>query len=298
MITKWEIIPYPSEKYPDRYKVNIGCDYTDLKKIMDFYSKRCGLPWKSKGAEFSFSFYIYKMTPFGVEEFENKIKELQGMAESSSGAQDTSGKSVSGPDGKKISSSFFQESRQSVSPPRTAKKQATTEEIKVAKELSSIIDFDVFEPEKLEGIEMEKGTPSSTNIETEIKKDLPSEQKTISVGIIFRSGQEELPKIIEDNLIRSVAGKKLKYKIKIVFAKGFLVFSENDINDAIAQCREKNASSVIIAGEPKLAEVLHEALNSAGIFTEHINTTDVNKKSLYFNIATSIILSQTGRKEK
>ncbi|MFA5779435.1 MAG: hypothetical protein WC947_04810 [Elusimicrobiota bacterium] len=332
MIIKWEIIPYPSEKYPDRYKVNIKCDYVDLKKIMDFYGKRCGLPWKSKSAEFSFSFYIYKMSPKGVEEFENKIKELQSASVSvspppitgeikvptssrdvspvvqASEDQGSSGKSKISPACEKPDSFFSQghtglsahsEPRASVFPPRSSKKQPTSEELKIAKEISAIIDFDVFEPEKLEAIEIKKETgvtPSSTNIEAEIKKDLPSEQKTILVGLIFRSGQEEFSKIIEDNLLKSVAGKKLKYKIKVIFAKGFLVFSKDDINDAIALCEEKNVSSVIIAGESKLAEVLHEALNSAGIFTEHINTTDVNKKSLYFNIATSIILSESGKK--
>ncbi|MDO8734383.1 MAG: hypothetical protein Q7K21_04420 [Elusimicrobiota bacterium] len=343
MIIKWEIIPYPSEKYPDRYKVNIGCDYADLKKIMDFYGKRCGLPWKSKSAEFSFSFYIYKMSPRGVEEFENKIKELQSASVSVSPPaiieekkvptscrdaetsvqsleiQDTSGKSEDGPGARvreKTDNLFFRpEPRSSVFPPRSSKKQPTNEEIKVAKEISAIIDFDVFEPEKLEAIEIKKENkeqeigkevtpvPVSAPViqdekSEEIKAVLPSEQNTISVGIIFRSGQEEFSKIIEDNLLKSVAGKKLKYKIKVIFAKGFLVFSQDDITDAITLCKEKNVSSVIIAGESKLAEVLHELLNSAGIFTEHINTTDVNKKSLYFNIATSIILSETGKKRE
>ncbi len=354
MIIKWEIIPYPSEKYPDRYKVNIKCDYADLKKITDFYGKRCGLPWKSKSADFSFSFYIYKMTPKGVEEFENKIKELQSVSEapppspitgekkieavpvvqapeghvgSGDRRESLGGKSKTFPAGEKPDSFFSQgheglsartEPRASVFPPRSSKKQATSEEIKIAKELSSIIDFDVFEPEKLEGIEIKKEIISQDKViepkiekeetvfkpsaiesterrsaEVTPKKESSSEQRTISVGIIFRSGQEELPRIIEDNLLRSIAGKKLKYKIKVVFSKGFLVFSKDDINDAIAECKEKNAFSVIIAGEPKLAEVLHEELNSAGIFTEHINTTDVNKKSLYFNIATSIILAET-----
>ena len=339
MIIKWEIIPYPSEKYPDRYKVNIRCDYADLKKIMDFYGKRCGLPWKSKSAEFSFSFYIYKMSPKGVEEFENKIKELQSVSEAVALPQipgekkievspvvqvsedkGSSGKSKAFPVSEKPDSFFSQghkglsahsEPRASVFPPRSSKKQPTNEEIKIAKEISAIIDFDVFEPEKLEAIEIKKenkeqeikkaATPEHVSAPVakkseEIKTVLPSEQRTISVGIIFRSGQDEFSKIIEDNLLKSVAGKKLKYKIKVVFAKGFLVFSKDDINDAIALCKEKNVSSVIIAGESKLAEVLHEALNSAGIFTEHINTTDVNKKSLYFNIATSIILSETGKK--
>jgi len=299
MITKWEMIPYPSEKYPERYKVNIQCEYADLKKIMDFYGKRCGLPWKSKSAEFSFSLYIYKMTPGGVEEFENKIKDLQSVTvsvpppiageEKGSPAEDHGGlgKSKTFPVPEKPDGFFSQdqstrsETRASVFPPRSSRKQATPEEIKIAKEISAIIDFDVFEPEKLDGLE--------------IKKDLQSEQRTILVGIVFRSGQEEFSKIIEDNLLRSVAGKKLKYKIKVTFAKGFLVFSKDDIDDAIALCKEKNVSSVITAGESKLAEVLHEALNSAGIFTEHINTTDVNRKSLYFNIATSIILSETGK---
>ncbi|MBI5573413.1 MAG: hypothetical protein HY919_02510 [Elusimicrobia bacterium] len=290
MINKWEIIPYPSEKYPDRYKVNISCDYADLKKIMDFYGKRCGLPWKSKSAEFSFSFYIYKMSPKGVEGFENKIKELQSRAESPQIIE-------------RFAKKTDREIRSSVFPPRSSKKQATSEELKIAKEISAIIDFDVFEPEKLEAIEIKK-----ENKEQEIKKGEEPvsvsatiiqekseriEQRTISVGIVFRSGQNESSKIIEQNLLRSVAGKKLKYKIKVVFAKGFLVFSKDDINDVIAECYEKNVSSVIIAGESKLAEVLHETLNSAGIFTEHINTTDVNKKSLYFNIATSIILAET-----
>lgn len=392
MIIKWEIIPYPSEKYPDRYKVNIRCDYADLKKIMDFYGKRCGLPWKSRTAEFSFSFYIYKMSPKGVEEFENKIKELQFTSDSvsqsqvtgekevptsdisqvppsvvqASEGQDNSGKSKAFHVSEKSGSFFSQgraklpahaEPRASAFPPRSSKKQATSEEIKIAKEISEIIDFDVFEPEKLEAIEIKKenkeqdvqkiphnfakketpaedrtliigkaddmpareftvspaggGTNAALHsVASVVKKqegikkdlpggedvrDLPPEQSTISVGIIFRSGQEELSKIIEDNLLKSVAGKKLKYKIKVVFAKGFLVFSKDDIDDAIALCKEKDVSSVIVAGESKLAEVLHELLNSAGIFTEHINTTDVNKKSLYFNIATSIILSESGR---
>lgn len=346
MIIKWEIIPYPSEKYPDRYKVNIRCDYTDLKKIMDFYGKRCGLPWKSKSAEFSFSFYIYKMSPKGVEEFENKIKELQSASEAvappqilgekitevspvvqASEGHGSSGKSKAFPVSEKPDSFFSQghkgvsvhsEPRASVFPPRSSKKKATSEEIKIAKEISAIIDFDVFEPEKLEGIEIKKEIISQDKViepkiekeetvfkptppkvpEVTLKKEPSSEQSMIFVGIIFRSGQDEFSKIIEENLLRSVAGKKLKYKIKVVFAKGFLVFSKDDINDAIAECKEKNVSSVIIAGESKLAEVLHEVLNSAGIFTEHINTTDVNKKSIYFNIATSIILSETGRKKE
>lgn len=272
MIEKWEIIPYPSEKYPDRYKINVKCDYADLKKIADFYGNQCGLPWKSKFADFNFSFYIYKMSPRGVEEFENKVKELQDMAESQQITEE-----------KKHDGFFHPEPRQSVFPPRAAKKQATSEEIKAAKEISEIIDFDVFEPEKLESIE--------------IKKELPSAQKIISVGIIFRSGQDEFSNIISDNLLKSILDKKLKYKIKIGFSKGFLVFSDDDINDAIALCREKNVSSVIVVGELKLAEVLHEAMNSAGIFTEHINTTDVNKKSLYFNIVTNIILSETEKKQ-
>ncbi len=258
MITKWEIIPYPSEKYPDRYKVNIRCDYADLKKIMDFYGKRCGLPWKSKSAEFSFSFYIYKMSPKGVEEFENKIKELQSVAVSVSPPQipgekirevspvvrasedhGGSGKSKAFPVSEKPNSFFSQghkglsahsEPRASVFPPRSSKKQATSEEIKIAKDLSAIIDFDVFEPEKLEAIEIKKenkkqeikkeaasehvSAPVAKKSE-EIKPILPLEQRTISVGIIFRSGQDEFSKIIEDNLLKSVAGKKLKYKIKV-----------------------------------------------------------------------------------
>ena len=370
MIIKWEIIPYPSEKYPDRYKVNIGCDYADLKKIMEFYGKRCGLPWKSKLAGFSFSFYIYKMTLKGVEEFENKIKNLQSFAEPASPSpaavekkglpaadHGSSVKSKMFPVPEK-SDSFFShgqsarfESRASVFPPRSSKKQPTNEEIKIAKEFSAIVDFDVFDPEKLEAIEIKKenkeqetpktlhnitkkappaesassdivkagnisvpeftpgsaesrinsanaGTPSVSKKQEGIKKDLPEDKRTISVGIVFRSGQEEFSKIIEDNLLKSVVGKKLKYKIKIVFAKGFLVFSKEDINDVIALCKEKSVSYVIIAGESKLAEVLHELLNSAGIFTEHINTTDVNRKSLYFSIATSIILSETGKKRE
>jgi hypothetical protein len=239
----------------------------------------------------------------------------------------SSGKSKTFPVSEKPDSFFSQghkglsahpEPRSSVFPPRSSKKQATSEEIKIAKDLSAIIDFDVFEPEKLEAIEIKKEIISQGKViepkiereetvfkspppkvpEVTLKKEPSSEQSTIFVGIIFRSGQDEFSKIIEDNLLKSVAGKKLKYKIKVVFAKGFLVFSKDDINDAIAECREKNVSSVIIAGESKLAEVLHEVLNSAGIFTEHINTTDVNKKSLYFNIATSIILSESGRKKE
>lgn len=372
MIIKWEIIPYPSDKYPDRYKVNIKCDYADLKKIMNFYGKRCGLPWKSKTAEFSFSFYIYKMSPKGIGEFENKIKELQpppepvstlpGTGEKkvpissrdvSSIAPVSGDRSISG----KVKTSFVSgkpeslfsrdmrpsihsEPRSSVFPPRSSKKQPTSEEIKIAKEISAIIDFDVFEPEKLEAIEIKeknKGQdeekkpdnlekkestasrsagpiekaddisalsssaasfPASAKKHEGVKKELSAEQRAIPVGIIFRSGQDEFSKIIEDNLLRSVAGKKLKYKIKVAFSKGFLVFSKDDMEDAIALCKEKNVFSVIIVGEPKLAEVLHELLNAAGIFTEHINTTDVNKKSLYFNIATSIILSESGREKE
>ncbi|PIU83677.1 MAG: hypothetical protein COS68_02710, partial [Elusimicrobia bacterium CG06_land_8_20_14_3_00_38_11] len=174
MITKWEMIPYPSEKYPERYKVNIQCEYADLKKIMDFYGKRCGLPWKSKSAEFSFSLYIYKMTPGGVEEFENKIKDLQSVTvsvpppiageEKGSPAEDHGGlgKSKTFPVPEKPDGFFSQdqstrsETRASVFPPRSSRKQATPEEIKIAKEISAIIDFDVFEPEKLDGLEIKK----------------------------------------------------------------------------------------------------------------------------------------------
>ena len=187
------MIPYPSEKYPERYKVNIQCEYADLKKIMDFYGKRCGLPWKSKSAEFSFSLYIYKMTPGGVEEFENKIKDLQSVTvsvpppiageEKGSPAEDHGGlgKSKTFPVPEKPDGFFSQdqstrsETRASVFPPRSSRKQATPEEIKIAKEISAIIDFDVFEPEKLDGLEIKKENKEQ-EIDIRAKKESPSEQ--------------------------------------------------------------------------------------------------------------------------
>ncbi|MEW6556164.1 MAG: hypothetical protein AB1349_02290 [Elusimicrobiota bacterium] len=267
MIEKWEIIPYPSERYPDRYKVSIKCDYNTLKKITDFYGKKCGLPWKPKNSEFNFSFYLYQITPQDVEKLEAQMNELQHLPTKTEPAV------------------FHPEPRSNIFPPRASTKQPTTEEVKVAKEMSDIIDFDIFEPEKLNSIELPKETKQQKIVETE--------RSTISVGIIFRSGQEEYANTIEKNLLQSVSGRKLKFQIKIVFKQGYLVFSDEDIENAISLCKKQNVTAVVVNGESKLAEILQKPFQSAGIYIEHIKPTDVDKKSIYFNIATNIILAET-----
>lgn len=317
MITKWEIIPYPAEKYPDRYKVNIKCDYDDLKKIIGFYGKRCGLPWKLKNVEYDFSFYIYKVTTGDIDNFNSKIKEFQGDMTSSIPVQ--TGSDISKQQEKEKPSSFYPEPRAAIFPPRPAHKQPTREEIAAAKEITDIIDFDIFEPDKLEGIEISKETgvmqesppeasgrgsdsseqnAAAARSPAPVKKSAEPEENIIPVGIVFRSGQDDYAGTIEENLLKSITGKKLKYRVKIVFAKGYLVFSDEDISDAVNLCKEKGVGAVIVAGEVKLADVFSEALGPIGVYTEHIHTTDINKKSLYFNIVTNIILAETEKRQR
>lgn len=136
MVIKWEVIGLPSPQHPNRYKVNIKCGGDDLKKIIGFYGKKCGNPWKAKNREYDFSFYIYNVTDKDVENFNNKIKEFQ-----NGGSSNT--KSPANAD-----SSF---SRAAESPPVPAAKPP-------AKKTSGVVDFDVFDPNKINAVEIKKSS--------------------------------------------------------------------------------------------------------------------------------------------
>lgn len=147
MIIKWEIIGAPAPQHPNRHRVNIKCDNDDLKKVIDFYGKKCGTPWKAKNKEYDFSFYIYNVTDRDVESFNDKIKEFQagGNFNSSTGTKNS-------PEKQNVPATvpFFHDGVcNNVSPAVPVIKEP-------AKRTSGVVDFDVFEPNKINAVEIKK----------------------------------------------------------------------------------------------------------------------------------------------
>jgi len=61
MIEKWELVPDPSDRFPQRHRVNVSCLAEDLKILLSELGSKAGRPWKLRRGAYQLAFYIYDL---------------------------------------------------------------------------------------------------------------------------------------------------------------------------------------------------------------------------------------------
>ena len=59
MISRWEVLPAPEAKYPNRYRVNIAGEAEDLELLKEIFKDKVGKIWTPRKGFFNLSFYFF-----------------------------------------------------------------------------------------------------------------------------------------------------------------------------------------------------------------------------------------------
>ncbi len=75
MITKWEMLPAPSEKNPARHKLRLKGEMRDIFLVVKKLGSLCSRPEKASG-DFNFTIYLFKLEPDTLHKIKSLIAEL------------------------------------------------------------------------------------------------------------------------------------------------------------------------------------------------------------------------------
>jgi hypothetical protein len=163
MIEKWKIVPHSSEMQPGRYRVYIKCDPGDIGRVVELVKTRTGASWHSHDPEYTYSFYIYDLSPDEVESIDTNLKKLQSgiaasPAEPEPAASQTAAlaEAVKSPDeGASIEpgmDALPHPDEQKATPDITARPPQDKAEQRELPKPGQTVSFDVFEADKIEDI--------------------------------------------------------------------------------------------------------------------------------------------------
>ncbi|HRY29289.1 MAG TPA: hypothetical protein P5079_04540 [Elusimicrobiota bacterium] len=62
MIERWEIVADPHERFPNRHRVSVAGEESDVQSLLAAMARKAGKPWALRRGAFRFAFYLYDPT--------------------------------------------------------------------------------------------------------------------------------------------------------------------------------------------------------------------------------------------
>ncbi len=62
MIERWEVLPDPHDRFPDRCRLNLTAGQEDVKSLLSLFPRKTGKPWVPRVGPFRLSLYLYGLT--------------------------------------------------------------------------------------------------------------------------------------------------------------------------------------------------------------------------------------------
>lgn len=73
MIEKWEVLPYPSDRDPNRYRISLRADGQDVAKVRSAFPGRVGAIWVPRRKPYNCAFFLYSISPQEKNDLENML---------------------------------------------------------------------------------------------------------------------------------------------------------------------------------------------------------------------------------
>ncbi len=102
MIERWEVLPDPHDRFPDRCRLNLTAGQEDVKSLLSLFPQKAGKPWVPRMGPFRLSLYLYGLTGDERQTLETFLSgrarpAAQGASSPPSGAAVAPPKEASGP---------------------------------------------------------------------------------------------------------------------------------------------------------------------------------------------------------
>lgn len=73
-IREWEILNYPTEKDPNRYRISLASDGIDVARLRNLFPGRVGTVWIPRRKPFNCAFFLYRISSEEKEQLEEMLK--------------------------------------------------------------------------------------------------------------------------------------------------------------------------------------------------------------------------------
>jgi hypothetical protein len=309
MIERWEILPDPHERFPNRYRVNVAAEEGDLRPLPDLFPKKVGKVWSPRAGDYRFSFYFYEPTreerdalarflsgepsyrpavsggridpssepqveviSTGRSEHPSPVPPSAGapLVESASDAlQDWMGGAPS-----------FPSPRQEV--------QAAGSEIPLPAEPAPSPE----EPPEIVS-RTEAAVPEERLIlSNEPAPPIPSGHLYLRLGYFVPYDIPQIADDIQGVLVQTLESRKMPFVFHKVFSYPYQWPDRPLVDQVIEACRSQKADALICVGEPRRLELMMERCAEEGIKHYPLSREDARKRYWRLGLITRIVVKE------